>query len=172
MGDFLLKFFSQLYHNQNKSYIIKYNTGRRQLKYPQYFFATLNIKVDVMLLPTGYNSDQPPSFKKFCDFDQCSILSDMKSSRQVLICSHAYHSDCLKTLNFICLPCTRYFCDRIKKLSQSFIDRLSKGVLEDSSILEEEDDNRIIDKDNDMFEDKIGENILAQEKFFHSLSLF
>ena len=171
-GDFLLKFFSQLYHNQNKSYIIEYNTGRRRLKYPQYFFATLNTKVDVMLLPTGYNSDQPPSSEKFCDFDQCSILSDMESSRQVLICGHAYHSDCLKTLNFICLPCTRYFCDGIKKLSQSFIDRLSKGVLEDSSILEEEDDDRIIDEDNDMFEDEIGENILAQEKFFHSLSLF
>ena len=33
-GDFLLKFFSQLYHNQNKSYIIEYNTGKRRLKYP------------------------------------------------------------------------------------------------------------------------------------------
>ena len=68
--------------------------------------------------------------------------------------------------------CTNYFCDGIKKLSQSFIDRLSKGVLEDSSILEEENDDRITDEDNDMFKDEIGENILAQEKFFHSLSLF
>ncbi|CAI2199122.1 11005_t:CDS:1, partial [Funneliformis geosporum] len=92
-------------------------------------------------------------------------------SRQVLICGHAYHSDCLKTLNFIYLPCTRYFCDGIKKLSQSFIDRLSKGISEDSLILKEEDDG-ITDEDNDMFEDEISENILAQEKFFYSLSLF
>ena len=62
-ADFLLKFFSQLYDNQNKSYIIEHNRGR-QLKYPQYFLATLNTKVDVMLLPTGYNSDRPPSSEK------------------------------------------------------------------------------------------------------------
>ena len=70
--------------------------------------------------------------------------------------------------------CTRYFCDGIKKHSQSFIDRLSKGVLEDSFNLEEEEDGREIttDEDNDIFEDELGENIIAQEKFFHSLSLF
>ena len=28
-ADFLLQFFSQLYNNQNKSYIIKYGTGGR-----------------------------------------------------------------------------------------------------------------------------------------------
>ena len=169
-GDFLLKFFSQLYNNQNKSYIIEYNNiGRRQLKYPQYFLATLNTKVDVMLLPTEYNSDQPPSSEKFCDYDQCLIF-DTESSRQVLICGHAYHSNCLKILNFVCLPCTRYFCDGIKKLSQSFIERLSK---EDSFTLEEEEElDRTTDEDNDMFEDELGENVLAQEKFFYSLSLF
>ena len=129
-----------------------------------------------MLLLTGYNSDQPSSSEKFCDYDQCSILLDAENSQQVLICGHAYHSDCLKILNFVCLPCTRYFCDGIKKLSQSFIDRLSKGVLEDS---EEEEDGRettIVDEDNennDMFEiDELDENILAQEKFFRSLCLF
>ncbi|CAG8687966.1 10911_t:CDS:2, partial [Funneliformis caledonium] len=53
-----------------------------------------------MLLPTGYNSDQPPSSEKFCDYDQCSILLDTENSRQVLICGHVYHSDCLKILNF------------------------------------------------------------------------
>jgi len=171
-ADFLLQFFSQLYNNQNKSYIIKYGTGGRRLRYPQYFFATLNTKVDVMLLPTGYNSNQPPSTEKFCDYDQCSILLDTEDSRQVLICGHAYHSDCLKILNFICLSCTNYFCDGIKKLSQNFIDRLSKGTLEES----EDDEGEIIvdeDEDNDIFEvDELGETLLAQEKFFHSLSLF
>ncbi|CAI2197052.1 16485_t:CDS:2, partial [Funneliformis geosporum] len=39
---------------------------------------------DVMLLPTGYNSDQPPSSEKFCDYDQCSILSDTESSQQII----------------------------------------------------------------------------------------
>ncbi|CAI2193874.1 13355_t:CDS:2, partial [Funneliformis geosporum] len=78
---------------------------------------------DVMLFPTGYNSDQPSS-EKFCDYDQCSILSDTESSRQVLICGHAYHN------------------------------RLSKGISEDLLILEEEDD-RITDEDNNMFEDEI-----------------
>ena len=126
-----------------------------------------------MLLPTGYNSDQPPSSEKFCDYNQCLILLNADNSRQVLICGHAYHSDCLKILNFVCLPCTRYFCDGIKKLSQNFIDRLSKGVLEKDS--EEKEDRREIDIDenNDMFEiDELDENILAQEKFFRSLSLF
>ena len=56
---------------------------------------------------------------------------------------------------------SRYFCDRIKKLSQSFIDRLLKGVLEDSFILKEEE-NGITDEDNDIFEDELGENIIAQ----------
>jgi hypothetical protein len=169
-GDFLLKFFSQLYNNQNKSYIIKNNTGKRRLKYPQYFFATLNMKVDVMLLPTGYNTEKPPSSEKFCDYDQCSILLDTESTRQVLICGHAYHSDCLKILNFVCLPCTHYFCDGIKKLSQSFIDRLTKDISD-----EEEEENRggiNTDEDGDIFEEEISENVLAQEKFFHSLSLF
>jgi len=125
-----------------------------------------------MLLPTGYNSDQPPSSEKFCDYDQCSILLDTEHSRQVLICGHAYHSDCLKILNFVCLPCTRYFCDGIRKLSQNFIDRLSKGVVENSE--SEEEEGITIDEDNDMFEevDELGENLLAQEKFFRSLSLF
>ena len=126
-----------------------------------------------MLLPTGYNSDQPPSSEKFCDYNQCLILLNADNSRQVLICGHAYHSDCLKILNFVCLPCICYFCNEIKKLSQNFIDRLSKGVLEKDS--EEEEDRREIDIDenNDMFEiDELDENILAQEKFFRSLSLF
>ena len=61
-ADFLLHFFSQLYNNQNKSYIIKYNAGGRRLKYLLYFFATLNTKIDVMLLPTGYNSDHLKNF--------------------------------------------------------------------------------------------------------------
>ena len=125
-----------------------------------------------MLLPTGYNTDQPPSLEKFCDYDECSILlNDTESSQQVLICSHAYHSDCLKILNFVCLPCTHNFCDRIKKLSQSFIDRLTKGVLENS---EEEGDRGEIntDEDNDIFEEELGENVLAQKTIFHSLSLF
>ncbi|CAI2186836.1 334_t:CDS:2, partial [Funneliformis geosporum] len=78
-----------------------------------------------MLLLTGYNSDQPLSSEKFCDYDQYSILSDTESSH------------------------IRYFCDGIKKLSQSFIDRLSKGISEDSLILEEEDDG-ITDEDNDI----------------------
>jgi len=172
IADFLLQFFSQLYNNQNKSYIIKYGTGGRRLRYSQYFLATLNTKVDVMLLPTGYNSNQPPSTEKFCDYDQCSILLDTEDSRQVLICGHAYHSDCLKILNFVCLSCTNYFCDGIKKLSQNFIDRLSKGTLEESK----DDEGEIIvdeDEDNDIFEiDELGETLLAQEKFFHSLSLF
>ncbi|CAG8625819.1 4899_t:CDS:2 [Funneliformis caledonium] len=153
-----------------ESYIIEPNRGR-QLKYPQYFLATLNTKVDVMLLPTGYNSNQPPS-EKFCDYDQCSILLDTENSQQALICNYVYHSNCLKILNFIYLPCIRYFCDRIKKLSQSFMDRLSKEVLENS----EEEEEAIINENNendDMFEmDKLDENYLAQEKFFYSLSLF
>jgi hypothetical protein len=87
-----------------------------------------------------------------------------------LICGHAYHSDCLKILNFVCLPCTHYFCDGIKKLSQSFIDRLTKDISD-----EEEEENRggiNTDEDGDIFEEEISENVLAQEKFFHSLSLF
>ncbi|CAG8742959.1 8351_t:CDS:1, partial [Funneliformis caledonium] len=53
---------------------------RRRLRYLQYFLATLNTKVDVMLLPTGYNSNQSPSTEKFCDYDQCSILLDTEDS--------------------------------------------------------------------------------------------
>lgn len=48
----MINYFSRLYNNQNKCYISEYNTRIRQLKYPQYFLATLNMKVDVMLLPT------------------------------------------------------------------------------------------------------------------------
>jgi len=101
----------------------------KEKQYSDYKLAALDTIVNVKCLPAGYNTKHPPS-PNACD--QCGyILIDghPQYNGDVLICGHAYHSNCLQQLQYRCNYCEQYFADGIRFNVSSFLRHLERDSI-------------------------------------------
>src|SRR3979490_3247790 len=90
---FLLSMFNKIY--QNMKNIKQINND----KFPKFYLPSFNVKVNVKVLPLGWNTQDKPADYKFCDIDDCLLPNYMDlSSRIVLIYGYGFHQECLSTL--------------------------------------------------------------------------
>jgi len=101
---FLLNYFHLIYKNIGQSYPINLK-GKKKIE--KYFLATLNEKVNLKLLPTGYHTAHPPK-QNHCDKCNKTFLP-IDQEIIVLICGHSYHESCYSNLHFNCSHCTEYY---------------------------------------------------------------
>ena len=101
------------------------------------------------VLPLAWSTSNLPAEDKFCDAENCNIISS--SSTIVLICGHSYHKECLSIFNEKCKYCFNYLSKSIKTNIASLNKRLFKSLKDDE--LPE------ITKDDDLDEDYEDENI-------------
>jgi hypothetical protein len=138
---FLLQHFRKVYMHCGQSHVHKMK------RYPDYKLAALDTIVNVKCLPAGYNTKHPPSVNT-CD--HCGhILVDghPQYNGNVLICGHAYHSNCLQLIQFRCNHCEQYYLEGIRFNVSSFLKRLERGsptlTNEEQELDEEEGDEEI-----------------------------
>jgi hypothetical protein len=152
---FLLNYFHLIYKNIGQSYSINLK-GKKKIE--KYFLATLNEKVNLKLLPTGYHTAHPPK-QNHCDKCNNTFLP-IDQEIIVLICGHSYHESCYSNLHFNCSHCTEYY----KKGIFNNVDSFNSTLMEDKNITIEDDNELDETNDNEMDEESeiTQENVAAE----------
>jgi hypothetical protein len=68
--------------------------------------------MDEKVLPIGWSSSCHPKLDKLCDWNMCTLSSEMPGN--ILSCGHGYHLECFNQVNQKCPYCYKYLSDGIK----------------------------------------------------------
>ena len=107
--------------------------------------------MDEKILPMGWNSSCPPKLDRLCDWNQCTLSSEVPGS--ILSCGHGYHVECFNQANKRCPYCYKYLCKGIKDNCKTFQDTLNM----------EFDDDKNDEALNDQVDDNDDETVSADE---------
>jgi hypothetical protein len=165
---FLLNYFHQIYNNLGKSIPVDtIKTGEKRKmksKIPkEYQLASLDIKVNVMCLPTGYSTESIPE-NDVCDYCQ-KPLNVFEG--KALTCGHGYHWKCHVAQKHGCDYCEQFYKKGIFENVSSFLKRLDKGI--DELTPEEINDFNSNDPDEENNENEADLNVSDQENLLSTL---
>lgn len=153
---FLLDLFQCIWNNRG-------NTRKKKVKnYWQFNLPTLDKVVDQKVLPMGWSSSYHPRLDKFCDWNSCTLPSNVPGG--VLPCGHGYHISCFIQANERCPHCYKFLCDGIKYHCEVFQNTLSKEFDDDV-----EEDNEDLENHEDSQDNNVDETILIDEDIDNQL---
>ncbi len=156
---FLLHHFQKVFITQGQSHLVE------QKRYPLYKLVALNAIVDVKCLPTGFNTEHPPSPNN-CDLcNQPLIANNFIYDGEVLICGHGYHWRWFTKLKYRCIYCKKYYKKGIISNVKSFLQWLEKGSvkLTEEDGLEEELEEKQDDEIEEVSEDVLIELVMERK---------
>ena len=96
---FLIDYFRRVYLNMGKS---------KKIIKKEYYLATLNKKINLKCIPTGYHTNKPPS-SNGCDYCNLGFENNYDQSAIMLICGHAFHKNCYEMKNNQCIYCLEFY---------------------------------------------------------------
>lgn len=153
---FFLDLFQCIWNNRG-------NTRKKKVKnYWQFNLPTLDKVVDQKVLPMGWSSSYHPRLDKFCDWNSCTLPSNVPGG--VLPCGHGYHISCFIQANERCPHCYKFLCDGIKYHCEVFQNTLSKEFDDDV-----EEDNEDLENHEDSQDNNVDETILIDEDIDNQL---
>src|ERR1044072_833568 len=161
---FLLDLFQNVWKNRGGV------TKKKVKKYWQYNLPTLDKIVDQKVLPMALNSSCLPRLDKVCDWDMCTLSSEV--SGNILSCGHSYHTECLAQANQKCQYCYEYLCNGIKyhcKVFQNMLNRPFDDVVDEDG---EELENQQEDPQEDNGDEIISVENNIDKKLEAALKLF
>jgi hypothetical protein len=143
-------------------------TKKKVKKYWQFNLPTLGKMVDQRVLPMGWNSSCHPRLDRLCDWDLCTLSSEVPGG--ILSCGHGYHIECFIQANERCPHCYKFLYDGIKYNCKVFQNVLSKEFDND------EEDNEDLENQEDLQENNVDEMVVIDEginkKLEEALELF
>ena len=134
--------------------------GSEKLSNKEYYLKTLNKEVKLKCIPTGYHTQQPPSYN-ICDYCNSNFEDNYDQDAIMLICGHAFHKNCYEMKKNQCTYCLEFYKEGIISNVTSYIKRLGKENL--NELLNEDEESCVIEEDEDeeVEEDITEEQIIA-----------